>query len=387
MSQKVNPNSFRSQLQSLAYLGASGTQDTGVGSFSSPHKMKWGMQAYASTFHEDQLLEDYFQGMFRTFGFYQQSCRVERSCDQRTVHVRLSAVRTPQATLVDDPSSAGYATRRWRSPKEDIFCQGLEQGWLPSLWLKTVVDILSCTMTPSSSSSSIHTSVDTPSLPASTCASVRSLLSTHGDWNSNRHQDTELSRLRSVWPQLSLMEGSTSSESSSAASTSPWWTPRSWDATWHVSPSADSSRASYQPIVTRSLHEPKSHTTRVIVSLEPMPSLVCHPCMVADYMADQIEQSAPLQGLFQEVTQFMDTYEQASLEGTPAIQGFRLSCSGRLQKQKFSKPAEMAETMTLTRGRLPLNSFKQRIQFAQTAATNAFGTCGIKVWINYGELS
>ena len=110
-----------------------------------------------------------------------------------------------------------------------------------------------------------------------------------------------------------------------------------------------------------------------------MPSLVCHPRMVADYMADQIEQSAPLQGLFQEVTQFMDTYEQASLEGTPVIQGFRLSCSGRLQKQKFSKPAEMAETMTLTRGRLPLNSFKQRIQFAQTAATNAFGTCGIKV--------
>ena len=70
------------------------------------------MQAYASTFHEDQLLEDYFQGMFRTFGFYQQSCRVERSCDQSTVHVRLSAVRTPQATLVDDPSAAGYVTRR-----------------------------------------------------------------------------------------------------------------------------------------------------------------------------------------------------------------------------------------------------------------------------------
>ena len=40
MSQKVNPNSFRSQLQSLAYLGAPGTQDTGVASFSSPHKMK-----------------------------------------------------------------------------------------------------------------------------------------------------------------------------------------------------------------------------------------------------------------------------------------------------------------------------------------------------------
>ena len=78
-----------------------------------------------------------------------------------------------------------------------------------------------------------------------------------------------------------------------------------------------------------------SPTTRVIVSLEPVPSLVCHPRMVADYMADQIEQSAPLQGLFQEVTQFMDTYEQASLEGTPAIQGFRLSCSGRLQKQKI----------------------------------------------------
>ena len=48
-----------------------------------------------------------------------------------------------------------------------------------------------------------------------------------------------------------------------------------------------------------------------------------------------------------------------------------------------SKPAEKAESVILNRGVLPLNSFKENIDFKQTYATNAYGTIGIKVWVNY----
>jgi len=68
----------------------------------------------------------------------------------------------------------------------------------------------------------------------------------------------------------------------------------------------------------------------------------------------------------------------------PQILGFRILCSGRLQISSFSKPAEKAESIEITRGVLPLNSFQANIDFAQTYATNAYGTCGIKVWVNRG---
>ena len=40
---------------------------------------------------------------------------------------------------------------------------------------------------------------------------------------------------------------------------------------------------------------------------------------------------------------------------------------------------EIADSLTVTQGVLPLNSFNHNIEFTQTSSTNAFGTCGIKV--------
>ena len=61
------------------------------------------------------------------------------------------------------------------------------------------------------------------------------------------------------------------------------------------------------------------------------------------------------------------------------VEGFRIICTGRLQMSPRSKPAEKAESVILNRGVLPLNSFKENIDFKQTYATNAYGTIGIKV--------
>ena len=63
----------------------------------------------------------------------------------------------------------------------------------------------------------------------------------------------------------------------------------------------------------------------------------------------------------------------------PIVEGFRIVCSGRLQMSPRSKPAEKAESVVISRGVLPFNTFDQNIDFKQTYATNAYGTVGIKV--------
>ena len=63
----------------------------------------------------------------------------------------------------------------------------------------------------------------------------------------------------------------------------------------------------------------------------------------------------------------------------PIVEGFRIMCSGRLQMSPRSKPAEKAESVVISRGVLPFNTFDQNIDFKQTYATNAYGTVGIKV--------
>ena len=130
-------------------------------------------------------------------------------------------------------------------------------------------------------------------------------------------------------------------------------------------------------------------------------------------MADKIEQSVSIQQLFNELLRFFETeaeclgpafnmgmdaaaakpqlsttsgeskmYDkegQSPIDSLPKILGFRIVCSGRLQMSTFSKPAEKAESIVITRGVLPLNTMKANIDFAQAYSTNAYGTCGIKV--------
>ena len=172
---------------------------------------------------------------------------------------------------------------------------------------------------------------------------------------------------------------------------------------------------------------------KIIYSIKPTKSLISSSQLVADYIADKIEQSVSIQQIFNELLQFFETEAQctgpafktdafspqsiedlsksASKDERPTVDprrsnmpqndhneireadttiseeahdtlrvfGFKIYCSGRLQINSFSKPAEKAEKIEITRGVLPLNTVNANIDFAQTYATNAYGTCGIKV--------
>lgn len=60
--------------------------------------------------------------------------------------------------------------------------------------------------------------------------------------------------------------------------------------------------------------------------------------------------------------------------------GVKIGVSGRLGG------AEIARTEWLYRGKLPLHTLRANIDFAKATAFTTYGTIGVKVWINKGEV-
>jgi small subunit ribosomal protein S3 len=61
-------------------------------------------------------------------------------------------------------------------------------------------------------------------------------------------------------------------------------------------------------------------------------------------------------------------------------QGIRINCGGRLGG------AEIARTEWYREGRVPLHTLRADIDYGESTAKTAYGTCGVKVWIFTGEI-
>ncbi len=64
----------------------------------------------------------------------------------------------------------------------------------------------------------------------------------------------------------------------------------------------------------------------------------------------------------------------------PQVEGAKIQVAGRLNG------AEIARTEHLSQGSLPLQTLRADIDFAKILARTKFGSIGIKVWINRGEV-
>lgn len=62
------------------------------------------------------------------------------------------------------------------------------------------------------------------------------------------------------------------------------------------------------------------------------------------------------------------------------VEGAKIKLSGRLNG------AEIARQDHLARGRMPLQTLRANIDYAEATAFNTYGTIGIKVWIYKGEI-
>ncbi len=61
-------------------------------------------------------------------------------------------------------------------------------------------------------------------------------------------------------------------------------------------------------------------------------------------------------------------------------QGIRINCGGRLGG------AEIARTEWYREGRVPLHTLRADIDYGESTAKTAYGTCGVKVWVFTGEI-
>jgi hypothetical protein len=453
MSQKVHPKGFRLRTTpQTCYADPTAPESSSWDSvwFSEPKK---GKHLYTRLSHEDQLIQKYTKGFFRSFGFYQQKCTVERKCNKE-LHITSYVLRTPK---LQAPNVV------YRSPKEKTLQLGLEQGWIPNLILQIIGKILysqtarvatPIRITPHRSYGPKATGT-APSIgitsPRSGNGPIQSLATGHSvgstvmpatervpstsaivtpQESSPASLLTERKRFFDFWNTWSstrfLGENNTFVREACKGpfQGDTWWSTRSWSSALYFPQTLSkkaittpaSSLSDFTNAVTRSSNYASSitfeqvgayrcYTTdpskiKVIYSIQPTQSLISSSQLIADYMADKIEQSVSIQQLFNELLRFFETEAEClgpafevksgvsngnnNATELPKILGFRIVCSGRLQMSSFSKPAEKAESITITRGVLPLNTMKANIDFAQTYSTNPYGTCGIKVWVNRG---
>lgn len=100
------------------------------------------------------------------------------------------------------------------------------------------------------------------------------------------------------------------------------------------------------------------------------PELVAQ--LVAENMASQIERRMAHRRV---IRQTIDRVMQAGAKGV------RIEMAGRLGG------AEIARSEKVTRGSVPLSTFRADIDYAQVRALTSYGTIGIKTWIHRGELA
>ncbi|MEW5939093.1 MAG: 30S ribosomal protein S3 [Chloroflexota bacterium] len=92
--------------------------------------------------------------------------------------------------------------------------------------------------------------------------------------------------------------------------------------------------------------------------------------LVAYNIADQLERRIAYRRAMKRAIQ------QAMKQGA---QGIKIECAGRLAG------AEMARTVWLRDGRVPLQTLRANIDFARAEATTTYGQIGVKVWVYKGE--
>jgi small subunit ribosomal protein S3 len=109
----------------------------------------------------------------------------------------------------------------------------------------------------------------------------------------------------------------------------------------------------------------------VKINVEEVKDVNLQSLVVAQDIADQIERRIAFRRAMK------GSIEKVMESGAV---GVKIECSGRLGG------AEIARTERLFKGKLPLHTIRANIDFARITAFTTYGTIGIKVWINKGEI-
>jgi len=110
----------------------------------------------------------------------------------------------------------------------------------------------------------------------------------------------------------------------------------------------------------------QSTSGTININIQEVRNPETNAAVVASNIAEQIERRIPFRRI---IKQALEAAKQAKVEGV------RISVAGRLNG------AEIARRETLSFGKVPLHTIKQKIDYAERIAYTTYGTIGIKVWI------
>jgi len=112
--------------------------------------------------------------------------------------------------------------------------------------------------------------------------------------------------------------------------------------------------------------------TEIRLEVEEVKSPESHASIVAQNIVEQIERRIPYRRVLK---QSIDKIMQIK-----TVEGVKIMIKGRLGG------AEIARTEWLLKGKIPLQTLREKIDYTCLTAYTTYGTVGIKVWIYKGEL-
>ena len=116
----------------------------------------------------------------------------------------------------------------------------------------------------------------------------------------------------------------------------------------------------------------KKTKTEIRLQIEEVSRPDSHAQLVAQQAADQLEKRIPFRRILkQSLEKVMQNKE---------VKGAKIRVSGRLDG------SEMSRTEWLSKGRMPLQTLRAKVDFAMANAYCTYGVIGVKVWLYKGDV-
>ena len=121
----------------------------------------------------------------------------------------------------------------------------------------------------------------------------------------------------------------------------------------------------------KKLNKHLGYKVDVKINIEEVKDVNLQAQVIAQDISDQIERRIAFRRAMKQAIE--KVMEAGAL-------GVKIECKGRLGG------AEIARSERLFKGKLPLHTLRANIEFARVTAYTTYGTIGIRVWINKGEV-
>lgn len=116
----------------------------------------------------------------------------------------------------------------------------------------------------------------------------------------------------------------------------------------------------------------KTEKTNIKISIQEVHAPDLSAAINAQLIAEELEKRLPFRRVLKQALDRISSHKE--------IKGVKIALKGRLDG------AEMARYEWLKRGRIPLQTIRADVDYAETRALTAYGIIGVKVWLYKGDV-